>query len=134
MVIDTSALLAVLLKEQEAPFFARALESESQLRLSVVTYLEATIVIEARKPRTGRGGLETLVREAGIQIVPFDGGQMFYACQAWRDFGKGRHPAALNMGDCATYALVRSFGDHLLCKGDDFNKTDIAHRIWKFSE
>jgi ribonuclease VapC len=79
-------------------------------------------------------GLEAQVRSAGIKLVPFDLAQMQRACDAYRRFGKGRHPAALNMGDCATYALVTS-GDHkLLCKGNDFTRTDIAGRILPLGE
>lgn len=129
MVVDTSALAAILFEEEGWIAVADTLRSHRPRSISAVTYLEATLVVEARKRETGRNGLEKLLRETRTEIIPFDGRHLLYACQAWRDFGKGNHPAALNLGDCATYSLVKVTGEPLLCKGNDFAQTDIAHLI-----
>lgn len=94
--------------------------------MSAFTRLEASIVVEARKGATGTQALVELVAASGIDTVTFDTGQAELALDAWRRFGKGRHPANLNMGDCAAYALARFIGEPLLCKGDDFTKTDMV--------
>jgi ribonuclease VapC len=129
MIVDTSAILAIVLLEPEAEQFARAFRNTGPKRISTVTYLEATLVLEARLREKGRAALERWVRESGVEIASFDSRQLLYACQGWREFGKGKHPAGLNLGDCATYALVKATGEPLLCKGNDFAQTDIAHRI-----
>lgn len=129
MVLDTSALAAILFKEPDWEALANALRSHRPRHISTVTYLEATFVVEARNREAGRNTLEKLLRETGTEVIPFDARQLLYACQGWRDFGKGNHPAALNMGDCATYALVKVLWEPLLCKGNDFAQTDIAHLI-----
>jgi ribonuclease VapC len=129
VVIDSSAILAIILLEPEARVLAGALRSPGPRRISAIAYLEATLVLEGRQREAGRSALEAWVRESGAEIIPFDPRQMLYACQGWREFGKGRHPAALNLGDCATYALAKVTGEPLLCKGNDFAQTDIAHLI-----
>jgi ribonuclease VapC len=129
MVIDSSAIIGIILLEPEAKTLAEAFRLPGPKRMSAVTYLEATLVLEGRQREEGRSALETWVRESGTEIIPFDLRQLLYASQGWREFGKGRHPAALNLGDCATYALVKVTGEPLLCKGNDFAQTDIAHLI-----
>ena len=125
MVIDTSALLAVLLQEPDAARVADAIEAGSPRLLSAATLLEASIVIESRKGEAGGRELDLLVYRGGIEIVPVDQGQAETARAAWRRFGKGRHPAALNYGDCFAYALAKSRRLPLLFRGDDFSRTDV---------
>lgn len=128
MVIDTSALLAVLLDEPEAPAFARAIAAEPRRLLSAFSALETSIVIEAKKGENAGREFDLLVHKAKLDIVIIDAAQVEIARSAWRKFGKGRHPAGLNIGDCCSYALSRFTGEPLLFKGDDFTKTDV-HRV-----
>lgn len=125
MVIDTSAVAAILLNEPDAQRFAEAIEAASQRLMSAATLLEATIVIEARKGDAGGRELDMLIHRAGIQIVPVDAEQVEIARSTWRRFGKGRHVAGLDYGDCFAYALAKATGSPLLFKGDDFAKTDL---------
>jgi len=126
MVIDTSALLAVLLGEPEATAFAEAIAADANRLLSAVSAVEAAIVIEARKGPAGGQELDLLVYRIGASIVPFNQAQFEVAREAWRRFGKGNHVAGLNLGDCCTYALSRTSGEPLIFKGGDFSKTDVA--------
>jgi ribonuclease VapC len=126
MVIDSSALLAVLLDEADAPAIARAIETRSPRLLSAASLLEIAIVIESRKSEAGGRELDLLLSRAAIEIVAVDQHQAEIARLAWRNFGKGRHPAALNFGDCFAYALARSRDLPLLFRGNDFSQTDIA--------
>ena len=125
MVIDTSALLAVLLGEADAPQIARAIEAGSPRLLSAANLLEASIVIESRKGEAGGRELDLLVYRGEIEVVAVDQDQAETARAAWRHFGKGRHPAALNYGDCFAYALAKSRRLLLLFRGNDFSQTDI---------
>jgi ribonuclease VapC len=125
MVIDTSALVAVLLQESDADRVAQAIDAGSPRLLSAASLLEASIVIESRKGGAGGRELDLLVYRAGIEIVPVDQNQAETARAAWRRFGKGRHPAGLNYGDCFAYALARSRRLPLLFRGSDFSQTDI---------
>jgi ribonuclease VapC len=125
MVIDTSALLAVLLDEPEAQVIARAIAAEPRRLLSAFTALETSIVIEAKKGPGGAREFDLLVYRADLDVVPMDAAQAEIARSAWRKYGKGRHPAGLNIGDCCSYALARSTGEPLLFKGEDFAKTDV---------
>ncbi len=126
MVIDTSVVIAILLGEPDAAEFAAAIEQDSMRLLSAASLLEASIVIETRKGDEGARDLDLLIYRAGIQIVPVDAEQAEVARLAWRRFGKGRHPAALNYGDCFAYALAKTSGARLLFKGADFGQTDLA--------
>jgi ribonuclease VapC len=117
MVIDSSAIMAVLLREEQALLVARALEPEMPRLLSATTLLEAAIVIESRKGETGGRELDLLLYRAGIEVVEVDQNQAELARIAWRRFGKGRHPASLNYGDCFAYALAKSRGAGLLFTG-----------------
>jgi ribonuclease VapC len=126
MVIDTSALIAVLLNEASAIGIAQAIESRPLCLLSAANLLEASMVIESRKGEAGGRELDLLIYRAVIQIVAVDQDQAEIARLAWRLFGKGRHPAGLNYGDCFAYALAKSRRLPLLFLGDDFSQTDIA--------
>jgi ribonuclease VapC len=126
MVLDTSALLAVLLNEPEAAALARAIEADPVRLLSAANLVETGIVIEARVGEPGGRELDLLLHKAGIEVVPVDAAQAELGRHAYREFGKGRHAAGLNYGDCFAYALALSTGEPLLFKGDDFSKTDVA--------
>ena len=125
MVIDSSAIIAVLLDEANTADIARAIEASSQRLLSAANLLEASIVIESRKGEAGGRELDLLIYRAAIEIVAVDQDQAELARIAWRRFGKGRHPAGLNYGDCFAYALAKTRRLPLLFQGDDFARTDI---------
>ncbi len=126
MVLDSSALLALLLNEPEAPAFRLALEADPVRLLSAANLVETAIVIEARVGEAGGRELDLLIHKAAIEVVAVDAGQADLARHAYRQFGKGRHLAGLNYGDCFAYALAQSAGEPLLFKGDDFSKTDVT--------
>ncbi len=126
MVIDTSALIAILLGEAEAQLFAQSIAADPKRMISAFTALEAGIVIEAMKGDSGGRELDLLIHRVGIEIVPLNGEQFEVARAAWRTYGKGRHPAGLNIGDCCSYALAKVSGESLLFKGNDFSQTDIS--------
>jgi len=125
VIIDTSALVAILLTEPEYRSFNRAIEMTSSVRLSTASWVETSIVIEARLGAEGLRHLDRLVAAAGIGIVPVDHEQGIKARDAFSRFGKGRHPAGLNFGDCFSYALAKVTREQLLCKGNDFAQTDL---------
>ncbi len=126
MVIDTSALMAVLLGEPESETFARLIAADPKRLVSSFTALESGIVIEAKKGDAGGRELDLLMHRSEMEIVAMDSRQFEIARTAWRLYGKGRHPAALNIGDCCAYALSKYSGEKLLYKGDDFSKTNIS--------
>jgi len=126
MVVDTSAISAILYGEADGRSFLEALAGPERAFMSAFTRLEASIVVEARKGEAGTRALAELMATSGIDTIPFDAGQTELALDAWRRYGKGRHPAGLNLGDCASYALARLIGEPLLYKGDDFSRTDVA--------
>lgn len=126
MIVDTSALLAILFDEPDAQAYARAIAEAGAPRLSAANFVEAAIVVEAQTRDRARGQFDALIRRAGILIEPVTEEQAHIARQAYTDFGKGRHPAGLNFGDCFSYALAKVTGEPLLFKGDDFAKTDIT--------
>ena len=126
MVIDTSALLAILQDEPERRAFAEAIEGAGSCSMSVANVLETSLVIESRFGAEGSRDLDQLIEKARIELVPVDLEQLRIARRAFSRFGKGRHPAALNFGDCFAYALARALGEPLLFKGDDFARTDLA--------
>jgi ribonuclease VapC len=128
MIIDTSALVAIFLNEPERQsFLADIIAAETRL-VSAATVLEAGIVLEARRGESAGREFDLFVLRANLQIVPVDAEQANLARSAWRKYGQGRHPAALNFGDCLSYALAKSTGEPLLAKGTDFGLTDIAVR------
>ncbi len=126
MVLDTSALLALLLDEPEAESFRTAVEDDTTRLVSAATLLETALVIEARKGEPGGRELDLLIHKADVDVVPVDAEQVAEARRAYRRFGKGRHAAGLNFGDVFAYALARTSGEPLLFKGDDFTRTDVA--------
>jgi ribonuclease VapC len=126
MVLDTSALLAILQDEPERRSFNEAIESADSRSLSAANFVEASIVIEARWGAEGVRDLELLIERAAVEIVPVDAAQARIACRAFSRFGKGRHRAGLNFGDCFAYALALARREPLLFKGDDFGHTDVA--------
>ena len=127
MIVDTSALIAILRDEPEAPACAKAIEDASRRRISAANFVEAAIVIDASRDPVASRRFEDLVREAQLVVEPVTEAQARIAREAYRDFGKGSgHPARLNFGDCFAYALARATGEPLLFKGNDFTHTDIA--------
>ncbi len=126
MVIDTSALVAILLDEPERGSFNEKIEADPMRLMSVVSFVETALVIEARLGEAGGRELDLLLYRAGIDVVPVDIDQAEIARQAFRKYGRGRHPAGLNFGDCFAYALVKTTGEPLLFKGNDFGQTDIV--------
>lgn len=125
MVLDTSALLAILMAAPEAEGFAVAIEDDPIRLVSAGSVLETAIVAESRWGDAGGRELDLLLFKTGISLTPVDAEQVETARQAFRLFGKGRHPAGLNFGDCFAYALSRASGQPLLFKGDDFAQTDV---------
>lgn len=125
MVIDTSALIAILLGENETERIAKAIAEDNIRIISSFSLLESSIVIEAKKGISGSMELDLLIHKIGGKIVDFDSEQSLIAKKAWQEYGKGNHPASLNIGDCCTYALSKSSSQSILFKGNDFNQTDI---------
>lgn len=127
MVIDTSAVLAWLKHEPERERIVAALEANPVCRISAVSLLEAHIVVRAREHPTMLGKLHRFLEEIGAVVVPFDERQARLADTTFQRYGKGQgHPAQLNLGDCAAYALAKAMGEPLLFVGNDFSQTDIA--------
>lgn len=126
MVIDTSALIAILFDEPDAPQIEVVLEGDGTRLLSAASLLETSIVVEARYGDAGGRELDMLLYKAGVEIVAVTADQIELAREAYRRFGKGRHPAELNFGDCFSYALSKHLGEPLLFKGEDFGRTDVV--------
>jgi ribonuclease VapC len=125
MVIDTSALVAILTGEPERTRFIATLEAAESCCLSAGTYVESSIVIDSRYGSEGLRDLDLFLATAGADVVPLDRDQALVARRAYSRFGKGRHRAALNFGDCFAYALALTRAETLLFKGSDFNLTDV---------
>ena len=125
MVIDTSALLAILLDEPERRRFSEAIEAAERRVISAANLVETSMVLESRHGAEGVRELDRLLTVANIEVIAVDREQALAAREAFRTYGKGRHPAGLNFGDCFAYALARSLGEPLLFKGDDFSSTDL---------
>lgn len=125
MVIDTSALVAILFDERGAELLEAAIDDDPVRLLSAGSLLEASIVVESRYGPAGGRELDLLLHAARIEVVAVDSEQAETARRAWREYGKGRHPAALNYGDCFSYALAKTSGEPLLFRGDDFRRTDL---------
>lgn len=127
MILDTSAIIAILRDEPEATAFANAIEQAAHRYISAVNYVEAAVVIDGSRDPIASRRFDDLIREAQLIIEPVTEAQARAARQAYRDFGKGsRHPARLNFGDCFSYALAKEKNEPMLFKGDDFPKTDIT--------
>ena len=125
MILDSSAVLAILFSEADARRHAGAIMAASRCRMSVVNVLEASIVVERRGGDAAAQELDTLLERAEVELAPVTVEHLEAARRAWRRFGKGNHPAALNFGDCFAYALAKATGEPLLFKGKDFAQTDI---------
>lgn len=129
MVIDTSAIVAMLADEPEAGRLEAAVEKDPVRLMSTASYLEAAIVIEARFGEPGGRELDLWLHRAGVELVAVAADQAETARIAYRRFGKGRHRAGLNYGDCFSYALAKVSGQPLLFKGDDFSHTDVPPAV-----
>jgi len=125
MIVDSSAILAILFAEPDAEVFARAISDAQACKISAANFVEVAVVIEAQTKDNGSRQFDAFLRRAGIEIQPVTEDQAHMARQAYSDFGKGRHPAGLNFGDCFSYALAKATGEPLLFKGNDFSKTDV---------
>ena len=126
MVIDTSALIAVLQDEPERRVFNEAIESAETCEMSTASFLETSMVIESRYGPDGTRDLDLFISKARITLASVDADQAYVARDAFRRYGKGRHPASFNFGDCFAYALAKMLDEPLLFKGNDFGLTDIA--------
>jgi ribonuclease VapC len=125
VIVDTSALVTVFLKEPEAQRCLELLRDADEVGMSAATILETGIVLSHRKGRFMQHAVDLLLARLQIDAIPFDDEHRRAALRAWWRFGKGRSPAALNFGDCISYATAHLAGRPLLCKGDDFPKTDL---------
>jgi ribonuclease VapC len=125
MVLDTSAVVALLLNEKEAGRFLELLHDAATVAIGAPTVLECEIVVAALLGAEGLMRLDELLMALGADVVPFGDGELAVARLAARSHGKGRHPAALNYGDCFSYAVAAVRGEALLCKGADFPQTDV---------
>jgi ribonuclease VapC len=130
VIIDTSAVIAILRAEPEAATYAAALEDAVDRRMSAATYVEAAAVIDSGRDPVASRRFDELMAVAEITVIPVTVGQARIAREAYRDFGRGSgHPAKLNFGDCFAYALAKEYGEPLLFKGDDFTRTDVVSAL-----
>ena len=125
LVVDSSAVIAVLFEEPEREGILAALLDADRRLMSALSLLETRMVVSARRGARGESLLEALVRQLELEIVPLSVEQAEQAFSAWKRFGKGRHPAGLNLGDCCSFALARVEDLPLLFKGEDFPRTDL---------
>jgi len=125
MVIDTSAIIAILFAEPEKAKFISRITQDAKRLVAAFTVLEAAVVVEARKGPAAARELDLFFHEAAIEQVGMDSEQVALAREAYHRFGKGKHSAALNLGDCCSYALAIKTGEALLYKGNDFSQTDV---------
>ena len=125
MIVDSSAVLAILFGEPDTERYERAISAAPRCRMSAANFLEAAIVIESRSGAAAGYQLDVLIERGPIELVPVTPEHAHAARRAWRRFGKGNHPAGLNFGDCFAYALAEAERVPLLFKGDDFALTDI---------
>jgi len=126
VIVDTSALVAVILGEPDAERYLDAMAAADELSVSAASLVEALIVVEAKQGPEASDDLQALLAELEARVEPLDESQAILASRAWRRFGKGRHPAGLNLGDTFAYALATATGRPLLYKGADFDATDVA--------
>jgi ribonuclease VapC len=125
MIVDTSAVMTILLSEPDAEQYAKAIDEAEVTRISAATFVEAAIVAGAYAGEAGGRDLDSFMRRTQIVMESVTEEQAHIARQAYADFGKGKHKAGLNFGDCFAYALARVTGEPLLFKGNDFRRTDI---------
>lgn len=126
MVIDTSALISIQFDESDSTFFEKVLATEDEPLMSAASLLETSIVVEPKYPGIRQDALDLLIARFGIKIVSVSADQTGVARRAYRQFGRGRHKAGLDFGDCLSYALAKTTGEPLLFKGDDFGATDLS--------
>lgn len=126
MIVDTSALMAIILGEPDAERFLAAMSGSPELAVSAASLVESLIVAEAKGGREATEDLYALLADLECDVVPLDEEQAIVAADGWRRFGKGRHPAGLNLGDCYSYATAKVLGRPLLFKGQDFMQTDVG--------
>ena len=130
MILDSSAIIAVLTREPDAQTFADAIDVAEICNVSAATYLEAAIVIDAKREPFASRKFDDFFSKASVAIVPVDAAQARIAREAYRDFGRGSgHPARLNFGDCFAYALAKAADEPLLYKGKDFSHTDVKSAL-----
>lgn len=129
MIVDTSAVLAILFNESDAETYAIAISEADSRRMSAASFVEAAVVVEAQAKELGSRQFDAFFRRAGIVIELVTEEQAHVARQAYTDFGKGRHRAGLNFGDCFAYALAEVTGEPLLFKGKDFRQTDVKAAV-----
>ncbi len=130
MIVDTSAIIAILRNEPDADRYVHVLAQAGEPRVSAGTYVETAIVVDANRDPVLSGRLDDLLAVARVEVEPVTRRHAEIARQAYRDFGKGSgHPAGLNFGDCFAYALARATGEPLLYKGDNFAQTDVASAL-----
>lgn len=125
MIVDSSAVIAVLFKEPEALAFATAIGGSASVAIAAPTLVETAIVAESRSGGAMRDRLDALLAELDLEVVTFTAEHASLALDAWRRYGKGRHPAGLNLGDCFAYALAKARDEPLLFKGEEFARTDV---------
>jgi ribonuclease VapC len=125
VIVDTSAMIAILRGEEDAVRYAECLAEAPSLRMAAATWVETAVVVEGRFGPDAAADFDALVARAGIEVVPVTPAMAETARLAWRRFGKGRHPAGLNFGDCFAYALAKERDEPLLFKGVDFARTDV---------
>lgn len=130
MIVDSSALVAIVRREPEADAFTHAVEESGSPSISVATFFETAIVVDSRRDPVASRELDRFCKDANMQFLPVDERQMRIARQAYRDFGRGSgHPARLNFGDCFAYALAKAMDEPLLYKGADFGLTDVRSAL-----
>lgn len=126
MIIDTSAILALLFREPGWEEIAEKLASGQSLGIGAPTLVESAIVLSARMGSDARGILSRFISETSVSVIPFGEAHYSNAVEAWLRYGKGRHRASLNFGDCVSYAMAKVANEELLCTGNDFTKTDLS--------
>ncbi len=129
MILDSSSLVAILAKEPDSELYVQAISRAPRCRISAGNFIELSIVIESQFDAEVSRQCDALFRRIGIVIEPVTVEQAYLARQAFHDFGKGRHAARLNFGDCFAYALAKITGEPLLFQGEDFKKTDIVSAL-----
>ena len=125
MIVDSSALISILFAETDAPLYAQAIGEAETRRISAANVFEVAINVDGQANADASHRFDSFIRRGRFEIVPVTEEHIWVARQAYRDFGKGNHPAGLNFGDCFAYALAKTSGEPLLFKGDDFAQTDI---------
>jgi len=130
IVVDTSIVVAIVRHEAEEPIFIEMLDQSSATIMSAVSYVETHMLVAGRRSQTDAKRLEAAIAALGIEVADVSYEQAGLAIRAFLAYGKGRHPAGLNLADCFAYALAKSRGAPLLFKGDDFSRTDVAH-AWR---